>query len=97
MANGANLAYPKTVFTEVNGYAGADQIASGDDFFLLHKISDSYPDRIAYLKSKQAIVRTAAQENWSNFLQQRIRWASKSAYYKKGALKRVLALVWCYN
>ncbi len=97
MANGANLAYPKAVFTEVNGYAENKQLASGDDFFLLHKISDRYPDRIVYLKSKQAIVSTAAQDNWPNFLQQRIRWASKSAYYKKGNLQMVLTLVWCYN
>jgi poly-beta-1,6-N-acetyl-D-glucosamine synthase len=97
MANGANLAYPKAVFTEVNGYRGYDQIASGDDFFLLHKISDRYPDQIVYLKSKSAIVSTAAQENWNDFFQQRIRWASKSAYYKKGGLQRVLSLVWCYN
>lgn len=97
MANGANLAYPRAVFTAVNGYAGADRIASGDDLFLLHKISDHYPNKIVYLKSKLAIVTTAAQESWSDFLQQRIRWASKSAYYKKGGLQAVLLLVWGYN
>jgi cellulose synthase/poly-beta-1,6-N-acetylglucosamine synthase-like glycosyltransferase len=97
MANGANLAYPKMIFHEVNGYAGTDHIASGDDFFLLHKIADHYPERIVYLKSKQAIVTTAAQETWGCFLQQRIRWASKSTHYKKGRLQAVLSLVWCYN
>jgi cellulose synthase/poly-beta-1,6-N-acetylglucosamine synthase-like glycosyltransferase len=97
MANGANLAYPKMIFNKVNGYAGTDHIASGDDFFLLHKIADHYPERIVYLKSKQAIVTTAAQETWSGFLQQRIRWASKSTHYKKGRLQAVLSLVWCYN
>ena len=97
MSNGANLAYPKTVFTAVNGYAGADHIASGDDFFLLHKIAELYPARIVYLKSKQAIVSTAAQETWGGFLQQRIRWASKSTHYKKGRLQAVLSLVWSYN
>lgn len=97
MANGANLAYPKTVFQEVNGYAGADHIASGDDLFLLHKISDHYANRLVYLKSKEAIVSTPAQTSWSEFLQQRIRWASKSTYYKKGRLQAVLLLVGTYN
>lgn len=97
MANGANLAYPRSVFLEVNGYAGADQVASGDDFFLLHKISDLYPHQITYLRSKDAIVSTAAQTTWGDFLQQRIRWASKSTHYKKGGLQPVLLLVWTYN
>ena len=97
MANGANLAYPRSVFLEVNGYAGADQVASGDDFFLLHKISDLYPHHIAYLKRKEAIVTTGAQATWGDFIQQRIRWASKSTHYKKGGLQAVLLLVWIYN
>jgi len=97
MANGANLAYPKIIFSEVNGYAGSDHIASGDDFFLLHKIADRYPKRIVYLKSKDALVTTAAQVTWGSFLQQRIRWASKSTHYKKRRLQQVLSLVWSYN
>jgi cellulose synthase/poly-beta-1,6-N-acetylglucosamine synthase-like glycosyltransferase len=97
MANGANLAYPTAIFKQVNGYAGADHIASGDDFFLLHKIAEHYPERIVYLKSKDAMVTTAAQATWGSFLQQRIRWASKSTHYKKGRLQPVLTLVWSYN
>lgn len=97
MANGANLAYPKAIFTEVDGYAGTDHIASGDDFFLLHKIADRYPNQIVYLKSKDAGVTTAAQTTWGSFLQQRIRWASKSTHFKKGRLQQVLSLVWSYN
>ena len=97
MANGANMAYPRSVFSEVNGYAGADHIASGDDLFLLHKISDRYATQLMYLKSKEAIVSTPAQESWGSFFQQRIRWASKSTHYKKGRLQAVLLLVGTYN
>lgn len=97
MANGANLAYPKKVFEEVEGYRGADHLASGDDFFLLHKIVECYPDKIVYLKSPQAIVRTAALHTWHQFLQQRIRWASKSTSYKDPRILPVLILVWVYN
>lgn len=97
MANGANMAYPKKVFDEVEGYRGIDRLASGDDFFLLHKIAARYPNKIAYLKSSKAVVRTAALATWHQFLQQRIRWASKSTSYKDARLLMVLMLVWFYN
>ena len=97
MANGANLAYPKKVFEEVEGYKGVDRLASGDDFFLIHKIAKRYPNNIIYIKSTNAIVNTAALTNWKDFLQQRIRWASKSAQYKEISITAVLVLVWVYN
>jgi hypothetical protein len=34
MCNGANLAYKKSLFQELNGFQGNDTIASGDDVFL---------------------------------------------------------------
>jgi biofilm PGA synthesis N-glycosyltransferase PgaC len=97
MANGANLAYPKKVFEEVEGYKGVDKLASGDDFFLVQKIAARYPQNIIYVKSSKAIVQTAAVSTWKDFLQQRIRWASKSAQYKEVRITTVLALVWIYN
>ena len=32
MCNGANLAYAKSAFYEVNGFTGIDHLASGDDY-----------------------------------------------------------------
>jgi biofilm PGA synthesis N-glycosyltransferase PgaC len=97
MANGANLAYPKKVFEEVEGYKGVDTLASGDDFFLVQKIANRYPNNIVYVKSTETIVQTAAVSTWKEFFQQRIRWASKSAQYKEVRITTVLALVWIYN
>ncbi len=78
MCNGANLAYPKKAFAVVNGYIGNEGIASGDDEFLLQKISKHFDKaRIIYQKAKPAIVHTAAQPNWQQFKQQRRRWAGK--------------------
>lgn len=45
MCNGANLAYERKAFNEVNGFAGVDHIASGDDMLLMHKIGKQYPER----------------------------------------------------
>ncbi|MBC8343602.1 MAG: glycosyltransferase, partial [Bacteroidetes bacterium] len=43
MCNGANMAFRRDVFLEVNGYAGNEHIASGDDEFLMHKMAAKYP------------------------------------------------------
>lgn len=82
MCNGANFAYEKSAFIEVNGYEGVRHIASGDDEFLMHKIAKIYPNDIHFLKSADAIVRTKAHTQWSLFLRQRKRWASKWKHYQ---------------
>ena len=82
LCNGANLAYPKSVFYEVNGFDGVKHIASGDDEFLMHKIAAKYPDGIQFLKNSQAIVRTKPHQEWSLFFRQRKRWASKWKHYQ---------------
>lgn len=97
MANGANMSYPKKVFETVGGYQNSTSIASGDDFFLLHKIQEQYPSQIHYVKSRESIIRTPAMPSWSSFIQQRIRWASKSAHYQSWKLKGVLLFVGLYN
>ncbi|HEV2483135.1 MAG TPA: glycosyltransferase, partial [Puia sp.] len=38
MCNGANLAYTRQAFYEVQGFKGIDHIPSGDDMLLMHKI-----------------------------------------------------------
>ena len=97
MANGANLAFSREAYNAVNGYEGIDHLASGDDYLLMMKIHDAFPGGIAYLKSRNAIVRTLPQPDWAAFLQQRIRWASKSGKYKDHRLTAVLLLVYLFN
>ncbi len=58
MCNGANLAYERKVFYEVNGFTGIDHIASGDDMLLMQKIAQRFPGKISYLLSKESIVTT---------------------------------------
>lgn len=93
LCNGANLAYTKTAFHTVNGFEGIEHLASGDDLLLLHKIAKAYPGQIGFLKSLQASVITKAKHNWSSFMQQRLRWATKSASYQEWQVTLILALV----
>ena len=97
MCNGANLAYRRDIFFEVGGFRGIDDIASGDDMLLMHKIWKLYPEKIGYVKAKEAIVQTAAAPTWKAFLNQRIRWASKSTHYDDKRIFAVLLLVYLFN
>jgi biofilm PGA synthesis N-glycosyltransferase PgaC len=97
MCNGANLAYEKKIFDEVDGFAGIDQIASGDDMLLMHKIRKRYPEKVLYLKSKEAIVTTQPVKTWKEFFSQRIRWASKARQYDDKRIFPVLLLVYLFN
>ena len=97
MSNGANMAYEKNVFHTVKGFTGIDSIASGDDMLLMNKIMKDYPNRVHYLKSRQAIVTTQPQQSWSDLFNQRKRWASKTFYYKSPKLFSALLLVYLFN
>jgi len=97
MCNGANLAYEKKVFYEVNGFEGIDEIASGDDMLLMHKIQEVYPEKIMFLKSTDVIVQTKPAETLKDFMNQRIRWASKADKYTDKKITAVLFLVYLLN
>ena len=97
MCNGANLAYEKKAFYEVDGFKNIDNIASGDDMLLMHKIAGRYPDRYFFLKHPAAIVTTLPATTWRGFFQQRIRWASKADKFTDKRIFAVLLLVYFLN
>ncbi|MEN9570706.1 MAG: hypothetical protein RL172_1937 [Bacteroidota bacterium] len=97
MCNGANLAYSKQAFNAVNGFAGIDDIASGDDMLLMHKIYKQYPQQVFFLKSDKVIVKTAPMKTLPDFFNQRIRWASKADRYDDKRIIAVLLLVYLFN
>jgi cellulose synthase/poly-beta-1,6-N-acetylglucosamine synthase-like glycosyltransferase len=97
MCNGANLAYTKSVFNEVDGFSGIDHIASGDDLLLMHKIAKKYAHEIMYLKSAAVIVKTIPATTVKTFFNQRIRWASKAEKYEDKRMLPVLMLVYFLN
>ena len=97
MCNGANLAYARSAFYEVEGFKGIDSLPSGDDMLLMHKIYRKYPDGVFFLKSRQAIVSTRPETTWGGFFNQRIRWASKADRYDDKRIFWVLLLVYIVN
>jgi len=97
MCNGANLCYNKSTFIEIGGFSGNSKISSGDDIFLLEKMSKTNPEKVKFLKSKEAIVETKSESSWKLFLNQQLRWASKSTDYNNNFSRLVGILVFSMN
>lgn len=95
--NGANLAYEKAAFLEVGGFKGIDDLASGDDELLLHKMAALYEGKIGFLKNSDAVVYTHAKATLREFIQQRKRWASKSTRYKDKSVIILGISIWLFN
>jgi len=97
MCNGANLAYTKAAFKEVDGFAGIGKVATGDDMLLMHKIWKKHPRSVFYLKNKEIIVTSEPMKTWKSFLTQRRRWASKTLVYDDWRIILVLSFVLLFN
>lgn len=92
LCNGANLAYKKDLFFEVNGYEGNNHLASGDDIFLLEKIRKLTTVNLTYLNTKEALVKTYPETTWTQAIEQRIRWASKTKT-QKNRIAQLLGII----
>jgi hypothetical protein len=64
---------------------------------LMHKMKKQFPNRLEYLFSKNMIVTTLPMPDWTSFIQQRIRWASKADSYNDPKIFGVLLLVYLFN
>lgn len=96
LCNGANLAYTRELFYQLGGFTDNEKIPSGDDMFLMMKAFKQNPNAVSYLKSTDATVRTFASSSWNEFLQQRIRWGSKSKHYSDFRITASLAIIFFF-
>lgn len=76
-ANGANLAFTKTIFREAGGYLPENNTPSGDDEFLLKRVHAMNASHVELCFSKKLIVEAAICKNFKELINQRTRWASK--------------------
>lgn len=93
MCNGANLAYTRKIFDEIDGFESNSNIATGDDTFIMFKIWNKYKNGIHFLKSTDSVVTTNAKGTIADFFHQRTRWASKTNKYKVNHVIRVAYLI----
>lgn len=78
MNNGANLAYEKSAFDESLLKMNTP---SGDDMFMLEAVKQK-KESIGFIWKSESIVTTAPAPNLAELVHQKVRWASKSKYYK---------------
>lgn len=97
MCNGANLAYSRSLFYEVNGFDGNEHIASGDDVLLMYKIAALKNKNVKFIKDDDAIVFTNAKASAAGFIEQRKRWASKGFKVLNTETKIVSLVVYFFN
>jgi len=74
--SGQNIAYRRTDFDKINGFNPVANQISGDDFYLVQAIS-----KVAIAKyntDPNSFVKTKPSDNFSKFINQRIRWASNT-------------------
>lgn len=97
MCNGANFAYEKAFFKELNGFVGNNDIASGDDVFLLQKALQYDAKSIGFCTVKESVVATKSVSSWKELFFQRVRWASKSSAYVDWFSKGLAIVVFLTN
>lgn len=95
--NGANMIYTRELFHAVKGYEGIDNVASGDDEMLLHKVFKKDASLVGFLKNHSALVRTYAKQDFKGFVQQRKRWASKSTIFFDYRSSVLLSSIFLFN
>ena len=81
MGVGRNLAYKKSLFFSVKGFASHIHIPSGDDDLFIKEVANN--DNVAIQIHKEADVFTEPKTNFSDWIYQRKRHVSTSKYYKK--------------
>lgn len=96
LANGANMIVKKSAYLKYHNQAGANQ-ASGDDVFLIQSIAAESPNRVDFIKNKNAITTTFPENTWRELLIQRLRWASKTSSYKNKRLQLKIGKIFAFN
>ena len=97
MCNGANLAFTRVAFNEVGGYEGFEHVVSGDDEFLLYKMSRQYPGQVCFVKHPQAAVETRPPTSWKDFFHQRKRWSGKWKYHRSYATRGLALFIFLFH
>ena len=96
ICNGANLAYRKNVYKQVNGFEDNLNLSSGDDEILMQKLFSDAKYKVKFCINKDAVSLTKSNQTLSQFFQQRQRWASKGLFYKNKNLVAKLLFIFLF-
>lgn len=80
--NAANMGYERKTYIQYLEEKGSDFSVSGDDVLFLLWLKKKYPGKIGFIKSLTAQVESKPAASLNEFINQRLRWTSKSRYYR---------------
>lgn len=81
LCNAANMGFAKKIYLKYMNEI-KQEIFSGDDIFMLLALKKTHSSEMLFLKSFDGVVYTDPAGSVREFLLQRIRWVSKSKYYR---------------
>lgn len=93
MCNGANMGFDRKMFLKLDPYQNNLHISSGDDMFLMMAMQEHYCQSMFFVAHQNAVVNTKGKYSIKAYLNQKIRWASKSKNYQNKLVKAVAILV----
>ena len=79
--NASSIAYRKSYFIDMKGYHQIKHIISGDDDLILHKLVHYIGCRVKFILHPDAAVFSNPPLTLMEFINQRMRYASKGAFY----------------
>jgi cellulose synthase/poly-beta-1,6-N-acetylglucosamine synthase-like glycosyltransferase len=94
LCNSANLAYRRAAYVEAGGYEGLEDVSTGDDEMLMHRIAYETDWEVTTCMRPEAAVTTDSNASLAAFFRQRKRWASAHARYPHLRLRAISLL--CY-
>ncbi len=95
LANGANMAFTRAGYEMVDGFAGNEHLASGDDVFLVNKFATIPNLKVAH--SVEPAVLTEPVKRISELFRQRMRWGGKNAQHTSFVFKMLIWLTGLAN
>jgi len=78
---GANLAYRRKAYMELQGYGDKKHMVSGDDEFFLHRLIQNGKWNVVHTSEEDLTVYSKPPKALKDILHQRSRWGSKGIYY----------------
>lgn len=96
LCNAANFMVETKSILESKAMRKDENLASGDDVFLLHALH-AMGKQIAFCRLEGAEIETQTLSNWPTFKSQRLRWASKWKNGLKGSNQWLAVLVWLFH
>jgi len=78
---GTNMAYRKSVYNEIGGFGEFKSFISGDDDLFLTRVRENGNYKISYAIDAKSHVNNAPPKSFKQFVNQRLRYASKGFVY----------------